>query len=78
MSYLIPYESEAIATARDREIAIEHFGGLDGKTTAIFATITYEGQAGLLVPDDPLTIEDFEAVFTEQEWSRKITIGLGL
>ena len=78
MSYLIPYDSEAIATARDREIAIEHFGGLDGKTTAVFATITYEEQAGLLVPNDPLTIEDFEAVFTEKEWSSRITIGLGL
>ena len=78
MSYLIPYESEAIATTRDREIAIEHFGGLDGKTTAIFAAITYEGQAGLLVPNDPLTIEDFEAVFTEAEWRSRITIGLGL
>ena len=78
MSYLIPYESEAIATARDREIANEHFGGLDGKTTAVFATITYEGQAVLLVPDDPLTIEDFEAVFTEAEWRSRITIGLGL
>jgi hypothetical protein len=78
MSYLIPYDTEAIATARDREIANEHFGGLDGKTTAVFAAITYEGQAGLLVPDDPLTIEDFEAVFTEAEWNSRITIGLGL
>jgi hypothetical protein len=77
MSYLIPYASEAIATERDREIANEHFGGLDGKTTAVFAAITYEGQAGLLVPDDSLTIEDFEAVFTEAEWSSRITIDLG-
>jgi len=77
MSYLIPYASEAIATARDREIANEHFGGLDGKTTAVFATITFESQAGLLVPDDPLTVEDFEAVFTEAEWNSRITIDLG-
>ncbi len=77
MSYLIPYDTEAIAAARDSEIANEHFGGLDGKTTAVFATITFEGQAGLLVPDDPLTVEDFEAVFTEAEWNSRITIDLG-
>jgi hypothetical protein len=60
-------------------LLIEHFGGLDGKTTAVFAAITYEGQAGLLVPDDPLTIEDFEAVYSpRQEWNSRITIGLGL
>ena len=78
MSYLIPFESEEAARTRDAEIADNDFGGYTSKTTAIFAAITYEGQAGLLVPNDPLTIEDFEAVFTEQEWSSRIKIGLGL